>query len=75
MAANTVLIYQTSDERKPFEEWLDALKDWQAFARIQTRIARLALGNAGDYRALEDGIFELRIDWGPGYRIYYAQIG
>jgi len=75
MAANTVLIYQTSDARKPFEEWLDALKDRQARAKIRTRIGRLALGNPGDYRALDEGIYELRIDWGPAYRVYFARTG
>jgi putative addiction module killer protein len=75
MTAQTVLIYQTADERKPFADWLDALKDRQARARIRTRIDRLALGNPGDHRALDGGVFELRIDIGPGYRVYFARTG
>jgi putative addiction module killer protein len=70
-----VLIYQTADARKPFAVWLDALKDRLARARIRTRINRLALGNPGDHRALDGGLFELRIDWGPGYRVYFARTG
>ena len=75
MTVCTILIYQSADRRKPFAEWLDALKDRQARARIRTRIDRLALGNFGDYRALDGGLFELRIDWGPGYRVYFARTG
>ena len=69
MPDHTVLIYQAADGRKPFADWLEALKDRQARARIRTRIDRLALGNLGDHRALDGGIVELRIDWGPGYRV------
>ena len=75
MPGQTVLIYQSTYRRKPFLDWLEALKDRQARARIRTRINRLALGNVGDHRALEGGIVELRIDWGPGYRVYFARAG
>jgi len=51
------------------------LKDIKARAKIVTRLDRLALGNFGDCRSLRGGLFELRIDWGPGYRIYYALLG
>lgn len=44
----------------------------EAEARIATRIARVAIGNFGDCKALRDGVWELRINWGPGYRVYYA---
>jgi len=56
-------------------EWLAGLKDIKARAKIVTRLDRLALGNFGDCRSLRGGLFELRIDWGPGYRIYYALLG
>src|SRR3990172_10439910 len=75
MSDYTVLIYQFADKRKPFADWLEALKDRQARARIRTRIDRLALGNLGDHRVLDGGIVELRIDWGPGYRVYFARTG
>lgn len=69
------LRYYQSGAKRPLLDWLEALRDRQARARIQTRIDRLALGNFGDYRALDGGISELRIDWGPGYRVYFARVG
>lgn len=75
MTARTVLVYQSADGSQPFMDWLDALKDRQARARIRTRVDRLSLGNPGDHRALDGGVSELRIDWGPGYRVYFAQTG
>ena len=58
-----------------FERWLLGLKDRLARFRIQARIDRLAVGNAGDFRVLRDGISELRIDHGPGYRVYFTRRG
>ncbi|WP_414649381.1 type II toxin-antitoxin system RelE/ParE family toxin [Edaphobacter sp.] len=55
-----------------FAEWLAKLKDRQGRARILTRIDRLADGNPGNHRNLGGGIFELKIDFGPGYRVYYV---
>lgn len=55
--------------------WLDALKDLAGRARIQARIERLAAGNVGQHRALTGGVCELKIDVGPGYRVYYTQHG
>ena len=56
-----------------FSGWLRGLRDRQARARIQTRIDRLQLGLAGDVKPVGEGVSELRIDYGPGYRIYFAQ--
>jgi len=56
----------------PFVQWLDNLKDRQAQARIAMRLTRLENGNFGDCKPIGDGIWELRVDWGPGYRVYYA---
>ena len=56
-------------------DWLARLADLQAKARILARIDRLAVGNFGDSKQLRGGISELRIDWGPGYRVYYALVG
>jgi putative addiction module killer protein len=59
----------------PFKEWLDDLKDVSARAKIRVRLDRVRLGNLGDSRSVGDGVFELRIDYGPGYRIYFSQEG
>ena len=58
-----------------FAEWLDALPDIRARARVQARIERLALGNPGDVRPVGEGVSELRVDYGPGYRVYFKQRG
>jgi putative addiction module killer protein len=58
-----------------FSSWLRAIRDAQARARIAARIRRLAFGNPGDVRPVGDGISELRIHYGPGYRVYYIQRG
>ena len=58
-----------------FDEWLDALKDRKGRARIRARIDRLALGNPGDVKPVGGGISEMRIDFGPGYRVYFMQRG
>jgi putative addiction module killer protein len=71
----TIRHYLTASGQNPFGEWLDSLRDAKAEARIAARIARLAAGNFGDCKPLRDGVWELRIDWGPGYRVYYAMPG
>lgn len=58
-----------------FDGWLRKLRDIRAIARIQARIDRLALGNPGDVKSVGAGISEMRIDYGPGYRVYYMQRG
>ncbi len=59
----------------PFDEWLMALRDLQGRARIRARLARLQVGNFGDCKPVRDGIQELRIDHGPGYRVYLSRQG
>jgi len=58
-----------------FKAWIDGLRDVAGRARIQARIERLAAGNPGDHRNLEGGVSELRVDAGPGYRVYYTRRG
>ena len=58
-----------------FAKWIDGLTDIRARARILVRIERLASGNPGDVRAVGEGVSELRIDYGPGYRVYYKKQG
>jgi putative addiction module killer protein len=58
-----------------FIRWLDGLRDIRARAKVQARIERLALGNPGDVQPVGEGVSELRIDYGPGYRVYYKKIG
>jgi putative addiction module killer protein len=58
-----------------FARWLDQLPDLRARARVQVRIERLAAGNAGDVKAVGEGVSELRIDYGPGYRVYFTKRG
>lgn len=58
-----------------FADWLDGLRDIHARARIQVRIERLATGNAGDVRPVGHGVSEMRIDYGPGYRVYFTRHG
>src|SRR5450830_1745669 len=58
-----------------FKTWFEELRDLRARARIQARIDRLSLGNPGDVRPVGSGVSELRIDYGPGYRVYFVQRG
>ena len=67
--------YVTRAGRIVFSEWFAELADANAKARIRDRLDRLLQGNFGDSRSLGGGLYELRIDWGPGYRVYYAMIG
>jgi putative addiction module killer protein len=75
MSVMEVLRYVTTSGTDVVGEWLVQLRDQQARARIAARIARLAAGNFGDCKPLRHGVWELRIDWGPGYRVYYAMAG
>jgi putative addiction module killer protein len=58
-----------------FANWLNNLRDIQAKARVLVRIERLALGNAGDVKPVGEGVLEMRISYGPGYRVYFIQRG
>ena len=67
--------YVRWDGKVPFTDWLKKLRNRQASERIHIQIDRLALGNTGDYKSLGNGIHELRIHYGPGYRVYYGKTG
>lgn len=67
--------YRSADGRIPFGSWLADLRDSQARARIVARIDRLSAGLMGDWRSVGRGVIELRVDCGPGYRLYVGQVG
>ena len=70
-----VRVYQTPNGQEPFNEWLTSIRDIETQARIRARLERLEDGNMGDYQSVGEGVFELRIHFGAGYRIYFGQIG
>ena len=67
--------YQLPNGRVPLKDWLMGLADKRSRAAVYRRIDRVILGNFGEHRFLQDSVWELKIDVGPGYRVYYAQEG
>ncbi len=67
--------YKSEDGKAPFREWLEALRDINGRAKIRIRLDRARLGNLGDHKHLDNGVWEIRIDYGPGYRIYFTKEG
>ncbi len=65
--------YKTADGTAPFGEWLEALRDVNSRAKVRVRLDRARLGNLGDHKHLGEGVWELRLDCGPGYRVYFAK--
>ena len=65
----------TIRKTEAYAQWIDGLRDIHARARVLVRIERLAQGNAGDVRSVGEGVSEMRIDYGPGYRVYYTKRG
>ncbi|NVD96800.1 type II toxin-antitoxin system RelE/ParE family toxin [Massilia sp. BJB1822] len=70
-----LLRYRRNDGREPFTEWLSSLRDKVAQARIRIRLRQLETGNFGDAASVGEGVMELRIHLGAGYRVYFAQHG
>ena len=69
-------IYQDQNGNAPFFQWLSAIRDKVTAARIRSRLRRIEeSGNLGDHRSVGDGVFELRLQFGSGYRIYFGKIG
>ncbi|MEG3843732.1 type II toxin-antitoxin system RelE/ParE family toxin [Microcoleus sp. herbarium14] len=67
--------YITPDGRNPFAEWLSSLQDLSAVVKIEQRLDRVRLGNLGNSKSVGEGVCELKIDFGPGYRVYFGQVG
>lgn len=67
--------YVTADGQIPFDNWFDSIRVSKTQTIISKRLDRVRMGNLGDYRSVGGGVFELRIDYGPGYRIYFRQVG
>lgn len=72
-ASIELLEYVTEEGVNPFHTWLNSLKDRVARARIRVRLNRVRLGNFGDCKPVGKGVNELRVDYGPGYRVYYGK--
>ena len=72
---NIIKYYKLQNGRVPFDEWLRVLRDARAKTKIVQRIDQLALNNPGDHKPCRQGFWDMRIDEGPGYRIYYAHEG
>ena len=70
-----IRVYNTKDGKRPFDKWFDGLRDRNAQQRIDARLARVQLGNFGDSKTVGEGVLELRIDYGPGYRVYFGRDG
>ena len=75
MNEREIRIYVTPEGKAPFEVWYSSLRDKRAKARIFNRIDRIRLGNFGDCRSAGAGVYELRVDYGPGYRVYFGLLG
>ena len=70
-----ILVYEKPNQKAPFNEWLESFKDLKIQTRIWSRVRRMAWGNAGDYRQVGKSVYEMRLHFGSGYRVYYAWNG
>lgn len=70
-----IVVFRATDGHVPFAVWLDKLDDKRAVARVLARLARVRQGNLGDCQPVGGGVSELRVDYGPGYRVYFGQQG
>jgi putative addiction module killer protein len=75
IAPKHIELFVTKTGKIPFTDWLESLRDPSARALIKIRLDRVRLGNLGDHKSVGKGAFELRVNVGPGYRIYYGQVG
>ena len=65
--------YKTENGKMPFVDWLNQFRDYITRSRIERRLERMELGHYGDYKPLGDGVFELKLAFGPGYRVYFSE--
>jgi len=72
--AKELYFYSLPSGKKPFLEWLRIINDAKTYSKIQARLARLRLGHYGNYKMLGSGIYELKLAFGPGYRIYFGEL-
>ena len=70
-----IRLYDTADAKSPFTDWMDSLRGSQIHGIILVRLDRVQKGNLGRWGSVGQGVFELRIDFGPGYRVYFGQDG
>ena len=70
-----IVVYETREGQRPFWKWLKKLRDRQARIRIKRRLDRFASGNFGDHKSVGEGVWEMRLFFGAGYRIYFANYG
>lgn len=70
-----IRFYETENGKRPFEDWVKDLKDPPTVRRIQARLAGVSVGNLGDVKSIGEGVNELRLAFGPGYRIYFGAVG
>ncbi|GJL64772.1 MAG: hypothetical protein NPIRA04_34260 [Nitrospirales bacterium] len=75
MSPKKVLVYTTPNGHQPYSDWLNGLRDGTTRRRIIQRVTRLESGNYGDCKSVKDGVFELRLVFGDGYRVYFAEDG
>lgn len=71
----TIVVYEDATGKVPYTDWLAGIRQPSTRHRIIERLARVKQGNYGDFKSLKDGVFELRLDFGPGYRIYFGEDG
>ncbi len=70
----TIDTYQRPNGTIPFTDWFNSIRDKKVKERIQARVDSVEIGNLGKYRSVGDGVWELKLDFGPGYRIYYGEV-
>ena len=70
-----IRIYETADGREPFSDWMDHLDGQPIYETIMVKLDKVERGNLGDARSVGEGVSELEIDFGDGYRVYFGQIG
>jgi putative addiction module killer protein len=70
-----IRIFETVDDRQPFSDWMDSLDGQPIYEKIMVKLDKVERGNLGDARSVGEGVSELEIDFGEGYRVYFGQIG